>query len=100
MLMLIVDSLVPLKPFAKYNSIYSDRPAYIKNIINVCKRLLIELMEAITKNDKEIKKFNKSSKSRRVRKSIIPGNTGSFWKAVKISKDMKRFIPQALMVSI
>ena len=38
--------------------------------------------------DKKIKSFYFMAKSRNVKRAIVPGNSGSLWKAVKIAKDV------------
>jgi hypothetical protein len=38
--------------------------------------------------DKKIRGFFNNTKCRRVRDSIVPGNSGSLWKAVSVAKDI------------
>jgi hypothetical protein len=48
----------------------------------------IDMKEKITALDKEIKKYYHSNKAKNVRRSIIPGNTQSLWKVVKVARDI------------
>jgi len=45
-------------------------------------------LKIIVSIDKEIKSFNKSAKTKKVRKGILPGNSKSLWKAVNIAKNI------------
>ena len=92
----IVDKLAPLQEF-KNNSCTRVRmtPPVIKHLINRRKKLLAKLkvrfnndIKAEIKNmDKVIRAHHHINKTADVKRAIIPGNSGSLWKAVKIAKD-------------
>lgn len=92
----VVDDIVPVSQF--YNNTYCvDKiPDYVKRKEDQRKRLLKkqkkikspELAARINILNKEIRSFHHSKRSNKIRKTIIPGNTQSLWKAVKIAKDV------------
>ena len=47
----------------------------------------LEIRNKVRLLDKEIRHFFHACKSKKVRRNIIPGNTGSLWKAVKVAND-------------
>jgi endonuclease/exonuclease/phosphatase family metal-dependent hydrolase len=92
----VIDTIVPLKQFNSKNECNPVLPGYIRNLINIRKRLLKkqkilktnELHQRIKALDYKIKKFFNETKTKRVRKAILPNNTSSLWKAVKLAKDL------------
>ena len=93
----IVDILAPLELIKEMNYNKINPPSGIKNKINKRSRLLKKIkthpnpanvrIEIKTLN-KEIKIFFHKSKSKNIRKGIIPGNTKSLWNAVNKAKDI------------
>ena len=47
-----------------------------------------EKIEKIAIINKELKIHFNTTKAKRVRRNIVPGNTASLWRAVKIAKDI------------
>jgi hypothetical protein len=92
----IVDEIVPIKEFENNLQLKSQVPPQIKHIINKRKRLLHklkvdksrELKESIVVLDKKIRLYFHQSKKKKVRQSIVAGNTSSLWRAVKIANDV------------
>ena len=92
----VVDQLIPTEEFLNNSSTKScAKPMFIKKLINRRKGLLRkmknnrspELREEIKHIDKTIKGYYHKRKASNVKRAIIPGNSGSLWKAVKIAKD-------------
>ena len=94
-LLAVIDNLVPLTSFSNHITTKQTLPASIKSKINLRKRLIASFRSskcAVTKTrlsvvNKEIKSYFKNIRSNKVRKTIIPGNTKSLWKAVRLAKD-------------
>ena len=92
----IVDSLIPIVPFSNNTYCVEQPPPHVKRKLNIRKRLLKRqktsntpaLSARIKTLNKEIRDFFQVKKSKKVRKTIIPGNTKSLWTAVKIAKDV------------
>ena len=95
-LMCVVDQLVPITEFDNDVSKPTKVPTGVKNLMNIRKRLLVKYKSTKSPDiklrikclDKKIRSFFHSSKLKNVRRSIIPGNSGSLWKAVKIANDV------------
>ena len=93
-LVAVVDELVPLVQHRNSN-ITAPVPACIKNKINERKRLLrsnrqyvnTERTDRIKRLNKDIKNHFNTKMKKNVRRSIVPGNTQSLWRAVKVAKD-------------
>ena len=93
-LVAIVDELVPVVQH-KNSNINVPVPPHIKHKLNERKRLLRSNRNSVTtEKSNPIKRLNKQIKAhfhtkvkKNVRRSIIPGNTQSLWKAVKVAKD-------------
>ena len=91
----IVDKLVPEVKFVNNVMIKQSIDKSIKTKINKRKKLLQaykirrneETKNLIKTLDKEIKNYFKTVKNKNVRRVIVPGNTGSLWKAVKAAHD-------------
>jgi hypothetical protein len=92
----IVDLLIPITPFTN-NTYCVERPlSHIERMLNIRKRLLKQqktsntpaLCAQLETLNKEIRDLFQKKKSKKVCKTIIPGNTQSLWKAVKIAKDV------------
>ena len=95
-LVTIADRLVPLETFTNNATVKSQiPPPFIKNKINVRKRLLKslkitkspEIRNRIKNLNHEIKNYFICAKRKNVRRGILPGNSKSLWKAVNIAKD-------------
>ena len=92
----IVDTLIPYRMFFNNTTSKIQLPLEIKNKMNRRKRLLksyqvyknIATKELIRVLDKEIRYYFHVTKSKNVRRSIVPGNTQSLWRAVKIARDV------------
>ena len=93
----VVDVVAPLVEFVNESCLKSVKtPPHIKTLLNRRKRLLLKKKKSgstetnleIKNLDAKIRMFYHSIKWNKVRKSIIPGNTGSLWKAVKTAKDV------------
>ena len=91
----VVDCLIPLTCFSDKITSKQTLPSFMKNKYNLRKRLLRIYREKRDETSKErlkqinneIKTFHNNLQSNKVRKAIVPGNTKSLWKAVKIAKD-------------
>ena len=93
----IVDNIAPHQEF-KNNSCLKSKttPHEIKYLINRRKNLLLKLKrkfnliikEEIKSIDVKIKRFYHNRKTNEVKRAIIPGNSSSLWKAVRIAKDV------------
>ena len=90
------DELVPIRSFQNNVSTQSQTlPVVMKRKLALRKRLLNsmkrnpddELKKRLKQLNAEIKNHYRMNKRMRVRKGIIPGNTKSLWKAVKVAKD-------------
>ena len=96
MLIDVIDNLAPLTKFVNSEAKETKPPKSIKNAMNVRHRLLKifrkypsnALKARITSIDKQIKTFYKSSKTKKIRRGILPGNSKSLWKAVNIAKNI------------
>ena len=95
-LLTITDNLVPYEPFSNNQTVKSLKPpAQIKRKINLRKRLLNSLKtnpsnilrDRIKNLNIEIKNHFMYEKMKTLQRSIIPGNSKSLWKAVKIAKN-------------
>ena len=92
----ILDVLIPVKEFTNNTCITIKHNPMIKNKINIRKRLLkiyktnktVCIKEKIKILDKEIRSHFHTQRSKDVRRSIVPGNSQSLWKAVKIARDV------------
>ena len=92
----ITDQIVPYVPFINNASVKSLQPnSAMKKKLNLRKRLIKisrtnpndPLRIRINNLNKEIKSHFHNQKYNNIQRSIIPGNSKSLWKAVKISKD-------------
>ena len=91
----IIDELVPLTQFDG-NIIKDKIPKLIKNKINKRNRLLkayklnptLTMKNRVSNLNFEIRSHFFYKKKFAVRKGILPGNTSSLWKAVKIAKNV------------
>ena len=101
----VVDAIVPMREFTNRVSVKIEVPQAIKNKVNIRKRLLKkfkatptpELKLRIKGLNKDIKSHHWNEKSKSIRRSIIPGNSESLWKAVKIAKDVNTTnLPQTM----
>ena len=90
----VIDKLAPM--FDKKSSTkVASVPAYIKNKLNVRKRLLCRFKlrkEIVVKSqidvlNRELKKYFRDLKAHNVKKVIQPGSTKTLWQAVNIAKD-------------
>ena len=92
----IVDKIVPMVTFVNNSKIKQKMDPAIRTKINKRKKLLMqqkksrneELRQRIKVLDKEIRSYFVTMKASHVRRSIIPGNSGSLWKAVKAARDV------------
>ena len=93
----ITDKIAPLEKVGTNKIFKITPPRHIKNKINRRNRLLKKIKsnpnpqstrQEIKDLNKEIKTFFFKSKSKNVRKGIIPGNSKSLWDAVKKAKDI------------
>lgn len=92
----VVDKIVPLTEFINNTFAKSKIPPEIKNLMNIRKRLLfkfktnkcIDIKLKIKHLDKRIRDHFNNEKQKRVRQSVIPGNQGSLWKAVRVANDL------------
>ena len=100
-----MDHIVPITAFTNNTFAKEKVPANIKHKMNLRKRLLNRqkakctpmLSESIKSFNKEIRGHFNKEKSRAVRKSIVPGNMRSLWKAVQIAKDVNTsFLPKVI----
>ena len=91
----VIDRLIPMSKESS-NGFKTDLPQIIKSKINRRRYLLkkskhnrnLEIKEDIKNLNREIRNFFHTKKNERIRKIILPGNTQSLWKAVKVSKDV------------
>ena len=92
----VVDEIAPLATSSNNTIKTTVMPPNLKNKINIRKRLIKSnknhpcplKLEKIKSINKEIKSHYNQARATKVRRSIIPGNTASLWKAVKIAKDV------------
>ena len=93
----IVDHLAPLMPFQNNVTTKSITPnKYIKNKINIRKRLIKNLKSNASNNlrdrirhlNVEIKHHFLNLKINPIKRHIIPGNSRSLWNAVRQSKNL------------
>ena len=93
----IVDLIAPLEEFTNDRITKSTKaPTYILAAKNRRKKLLSRMKtHACTESKKEvhnidimIRQFYHKKKAIEIRKAIIPGNSGSLWKAVKVANDV------------
>ena len=92
----IVDDIAPMTTFKNNTYNKNATPDFIKKKTNLRKRLIKtnkyrkdpSIYQKIKDLNREIKAYYNKSKSKRVRQSILPGNTQSLWRAVKIAKDV------------
>ena len=96
-LLTVVDKILPYSPFINNSSASSlDPPRHLKSKINLRKKLLkssrlnpSNLIRIRLNNiNREIKYHFKQLKYESIQRSIIPGNSKSLWRAVKIAKNM------------
>jgi hypothetical protein len=101
----VVDQIIPITAFTNNTFVKENLPANIKHRMNLRKILpnrhkvkcTLTLSESIKSLKKEIRGHFNRRKSRAVRNSIVPGNTRSLWKAVKIARDVNTsFLPKIL----
>ena len=91
----VIDQLIPMSK-ESLNGFKTDLPQIIKSKINRRRYLLkkskhnrnLEIKEDIKNLNREIRNFFHTKKNERIRKIILPGNTQSLWKAVKVAKDV------------
>ena len=91
----IVDQVAPLEKIGKITPSNKFIPASIKNKINKRDRLLKKTIPNSTPEkksllktlNKEIKSYFHYTKSKNVRRGILPGNSKSLWDAVNIAND-------------
>ena len=93
----IIDTLAPIGEFINNSSAKScSKPDFIRKMLNRRKGLLNKLKKEhrqdikieIKQIDKAIKGYYHKKKASDVKRTIIPGNSSSLWKAVKIAKDL------------
>ena len=92
----VIDEIVPMKPMLNNVQGRDSIPRPIKLKINQRKRLLFAFKKdknpatklRIKELDKAIKCFFTQSRTKRVRKMIVPGSTNSLWNAVKAAKNV------------
>ena len=92
----VVDGLIPITKFTNNTECNQSLPPRIKNILNIRKRLLkklrvdrsLDLKSKIKELDRQIKMHFHENKAKKVRRTIIPGNTNSIWKAVRIATNI------------
>ena len=101
----VVDTLLPEKNLKRSCNSKKQLPSHIKTKLNKRKKLLqqykvnksAETKAQIKILDRVIKSHFSSDKWKLVRREIIPGNSGSLWKAVKIARDVNvTTIPNSL----
>ena len=91
----VIDKIVPYNEFHNNNVCNTPPPRRIITLQNARKKYLSKFKvnpSSLNKTklrqvDTEIKLFYHSSKSKKVRRGIIPGNSKSLWSAVRIAKD-------------
>ena len=92
----VVDELVPMTTFINNTYVKEKTPCHIKAAINKRKRMLAKFkvnksqlqLKEIKIINKLIKKHYHEEKTKRVKRSIVPGSSESIWKAVKIARDL------------
>jgi hypothetical protein len=92
----VIDEIVPMKTMLNNVQGRDSIPRPIKLKINQRKRLLLAFKKdknpvtklRIRELDKAIKSFFNQSRTKRVRKMIVPGSTNSLWNAVKAAKNV------------
>ena len=95
-LLSVVDQIVPIVEFVNNSVKNVETPCFIKRLLNTRKRLLRRqktspnacTKEQIKQLNIQIKGHYKNIKSKAVRRGIVPGNSKSLWRAVKIAKDV------------
>ena len=91
----IVDQVAPLEKIGNNKPSHNFIPANIKNKINKRDRLLKKTISNNTPEkrsllktlNKEIKNYFHLTKSKKVRRGILPGNSKTLWDAVNIAND-------------
>ena len=89
----IVDDIAPMTTFKNNTYNKNATPDFIKKKTILRKRLIKSnryrkdpsIYQKINDLNREIKAYYNKSKYKRVRQSILPGNTQSLWRAVKIA---------------
>ncbi len=103
----VIDNLIPICSFNNNVITKQSLPPWMKNKINLRKRLLNAYKvwkNPLTRTrlnilNKEIKSYYKNLTSSKVRKSVVPGNTSSLWKAVKVARDQNtNTLPKNLLM--
>ena len=93
----IIDVIIPYEPFINTQSVKSTNPTRkIKSKVSLRKRLLKNYKSnpnQVTKDrirnlNVEIKQFYTNQKKYYIQRSILPNNSKSLWKAVKIAKNV------------
>ena len=93
----IIDTLAPIEEFTNNSSTKSlSTPDFIRKMQNRRKGLLKKIKKEHRQDikieikliDKAIKGYYHKKKACNVKRTIIPGNSSSLWKAVKIAKDL------------
>ena len=96
-LVTIIDELIPYVPFINNQSKKSqEAPPLIKRKLNLRKNLLKKLKsnpsnvlrDRVKNLNVEIKQYYSNQKKNCVQRSIIPGNSKTLWKAVKVAKNI------------
>jgi exonuclease III len=105
----IIDRVAPVEEFTDYKATKTIvTPSFIIAAKNKRKKLLSRLKTSRSPNikdqiktlDSKIRSFYHKRKTNDVRRSIIPGNTSSLWKAVNVAKDVhKNTLPKTLFKS-
>ena len=105
----IIDRVAPVEEFTDYKATKTIvTPSFIIAAKNKRKKLLSrlktsrspEIKDQIKTLDSKIRSFYHKRKTNDVRRSIIPGNTSSLWKAVNVAKDVhKNTLPKTLFKS-
>ena len=92
----VIDKILPYTPFSNVRVSSLSPPPYLKSRINLKKKLLksSHLFPSdsnriqLNNINKEIKYHFKELKYESIQRSIVPGNSKSLWKAIKIAKNM------------
>ena len=96
-LLTVIDKILPYTPFTNNVSVRSLKPTtHLKSKINLRKKLLKKsrlvpsdsIRIRINQLNKEIKCHYNQMKYNSIQRSIIPGNSKSLWRAVKIAKNV------------
>ena len=102
----VVDIVAPMSEFVNDYTTETSPQTVLKPLINKKHRLLrlyktskqIRLLTSIKEINKVIIDKGKLFKSNSIRRSLVPGNSKSFWNAINVAKDINRNeIPNNMM---